>query len=109
MRTAAARTSDVTDESATTLAFSVAKLTLAFLTPGIAFSVFSTRMTHEAQVIPMTSRSISAGEASIAERAVIGNLLVGWYEVDAQGSHHWKVKAALSEPAMAVRVFHRTV
>lgn len=34
------------------LAFSVARLTLAASTPGSFFTVRSTRLTHEAQVMP---------------------------------------------------------
>ena len=44
--------------SSITLADSVARLTVAPLTPACFFSTFSTRETHEAQVMPPTPRSI---------------------------------------------------
>ncbi|HSW08017.1 MAG TPA: hypothetical protein VLK61_25855 [Aquabacterium sp.] len=43
-----------TVDSAWMLAFSVARLTVAAETPGTFGSAFSTRATHEAQVMPVT-------------------------------------------------------
>jgi hypothetical protein len=46
------RASVVSSETTLIRAVSVAKLTVADSTPGIFFSAFSTRPTHEAQVMP---------------------------------------------------------
>jgi hypothetical protein len=47
-----------------TSAFSVARFTSAETTPGVFINAFSTRETHEAQVIPDTARlSRSSGTA----------------------------------------------
>jgi hypothetical protein len=43
-----------------TLAFSVARLTLASLTPGTAASAFSTRPTHDAQLMPVIAKVVEA-------------------------------------------------
>ena len=46
------------------VARSVARFTFATLTPGTAFSAFSTRLTHEAQVIPSIDNSVAASATS---------------------------------------------
>ena len=48
-----------TVDSAWMLAFSVARLTVAPETPGTFRSAFSTRDTHEAQLMPSTSSVVS--------------------------------------------------
>jgi len=50
--TAAANWAKVTPDRASTVAFSVARLTEAFSTPGILSNAFSTRPTQEAQLMP---------------------------------------------------------
>jgi len=42
------------------VARSVARLTLASVTPGVALRAFSTRPTQEAQVMPSTTSSVLA-------------------------------------------------
>nr|WP_323033973.1 hypothetical protein [Paracoccus sp. (in: a-proteobacteria)] len=41
----------------------MARLTCAEVTPGMAVSAFSTRPTHEAQLIPSMLRRVSSGSA----------------------------------------------
>jgi len=54
---AAASVAKDTPPSASTLAFSVARLTDAVVTPGTFSSDFSTRVTQDAQVMPSTCSS----------------------------------------------------
>ena len=49
-----------TVDSASTVAVSVARLTVAEATPGTCFSAFSMRATHDAQVMPSTCSRVSA-------------------------------------------------
>jgi hypothetical protein len=50
--TAAARLAALVEAAAFTVARSVARLTLTSLTPETALRAFSTRVTHDAQVMP---------------------------------------------------------
>src|SRR3954469_8661335 len=54
-----------------TVARSVARITLASATPGTLRSAFSTRFTHEAQVMPWTSRSITPAASRGRGRAAM--------------------------------------
>ena len=62
--TVAIRSATPTPGPTATLAFSVAKLTVA-ATPSIRFSFFSIRAAQEAQVIPLMDSSISARPAVV--------------------------------------------
>jgi hypothetical protein len=71
------------------VAIEVARFTLAPLTPSAFFRNRSTRFTHDAQVIPVTGRAISAtGVAGAAETGSVdilrGSIRLTW-EISACG------------------------
>mmetsp|Transcript_67417 Transcript_67417/g.186680 ORF Transcript_67417/g.186680 Transcript_67417/m.186680 type:complete len:106 (-) Transcript_67417:2-319(-) len=90
---AAASESAVTNASALTDASSVARFTLACMTPGTALSVFSTRMTQEAQVIPVTWSLIPSGLDSVA--VFMSASMCRSVFAHRQGSNHRKVKSTV--------------
>src|SRR5450830_149937 len=62
---------------ALTLACSVAKLTLASLTPAMPLSAFSTRATHDAQVMPSTGKRHSVtADSAVSGRWGVGKVCV---------------------------------
>jgi hypothetical protein len=68
-------------------------LTLASWTPGTALSVFSTRPTHEAQVIPVTWSLIPSEFDSAA--VLMGASICLSMFADRQGSNNGKVKSTV--------------
>ena len=72
--TAAARLAPVVAAVAFTVARSVARLTLTSLTPATAFKAFSTRVTHEAQVMPSMGNWCSVSARVVVFKGVSGRL-----------------------------------
>src|SRR4051812_29763310 len=85
-----------------TLAFSVARLTLASSTPGTFFNAFSTRATQDAQVMPLTA-NVNCGSSAVAVSIVVSMLAPVSQRQD-NPSHDGKVKrlrAASAAPRQA--------
>jgi hypothetical protein len=78
LRTAAARAPAATSAVARTVACSVARLTATLCTPGSDVSAFSTRSTHEAQVMPSMGSVKSLGRLRAAVELMAAISGWGW-------------------------------